>query len=165
MLDFRAERQTQPIARERDFILHEAVEPLLGNLRGQKSQDGAVGDVVVIDPIAESPDDVVSLSRAKMVLEIGVVDVDVLSKGAGNVPVGPVDIHLKREIGGFGKRVGPAAEYVAAAHGNVAQGRLRNPAVVGVALNREMVDGREVRFEPKPSLSHVPAVGRLPALR
>src|SRR5207249_11462888 len=98
----------------------------------------------------------VGLNHADMVLEIGVVDVNVLAKRSGDVPVGAVVVHLQGEIGVLGKRVQPAAEYVAPAHSDVAQGRLRNPAVVGVTLYCQTVDRRGSPFEPKPSLSHVP---------
>ena len=42
-------------------------------------------------------------ASSNMVLEIGIEDVEVLSKRAGNVPVGSVVIHLKREIGALGE--------------------------------------------------------------
>ena len=85
VLDLGAERQMDPVFHQRDFILHESAEPLPRDLGREKGHSGSVADVVLNQPVAQSPDDVVPLAQGKTVLEIDIVGVEVFGKGARNV--------------------------------------------------------------------------------
>ncbi len=52
-------------------------------------------------------------------LEIHIESVEILAEQIRNVSVSPVVINLQSEIRAFGKRVGPATDYIIAVDGNV----------------------------------------------
>ena len=135
VFDLCAEGQTQPIAPHRHLILHEAVEPAPGDLGRQEGQCGAVADIVVAHAVAKAPDDVMPAGRMKTVLEFGIVGVEDLCERGRHIAMGPVVVHLQREIGVFGKRMRPAGEHIPAARGNMVRAKLRDPAIVDVALH------------------------------
>ena len=73
-----------------------------------------------------------------MVLEVDVVRVEVLAKCARNVPMGPVVIELRPQVGISGKRARPPADQILAAHCDVRGARLADAAIVEVPLEADV---------------------------
>ena len=105
MFDLRAQRQVQPVFHQGDLILHKPAEPLPRDAGREKSQNGAVAHIVLDQPVAESPDEVMPLAEGKSMLKIDIVGVEVFGKHVRDAPVGAIVIHLQFEIRVFGKRV------------------------------------------------------------
>ena len=165
VLDLRPQRQMQPVLHQRNFILPKRAEPLAGDAGREKGQGAGVADVVLDQPVAESPDEVLALAQSETVLDIDIVSVEVFAKRAGNVAMSPVEIKLHFESGVFGENTRPAADDIAAFHGDVVKARLSNPAAVKVPLQCEEVASRRVPIQAKTALAHVPVIGRIPAAR
>ena len=91
----------QPVFYQRDFILCKSAEPLPRDVRREKRKTGSVANVVLNQPVTQSPNDVLSLPQRKSVLEIEIVGVQVLSKRARDVSMRPVIIQLQFKVGVF----------------------------------------------------------------
>src|SRR5258708_720652 len=98
MLKLRSESQMQPVLHQQDFILHKPAEQLPRKLGREKGQSSSVADVVLNQPVAKPPDDVVPLADRETVLEIHIVGIDVFGKCLRNGPVRPVVIQLQLEV-------------------------------------------------------------------
>src|SRR5436190_17580045 len=94
---------------------------------------------------------------------IDVVGVEILSKHAWDVAVGPVVVQVGREARPFGQRARPLRHDVATADANVAARVLSDAAIVQIALQGDAARARRVPIHPKPTLLQVPVVGSVPS--
>src|SRR6266568_387446 len=98
-------------------------------------------------------------AQSRTVLYIDVVAVEILSKHARDVAVGPVVVQVGREARPFGQRARPLRHDVAAADANVAARVLSDSAIVQIALQGDAARARRVPIHPKPTLLQVPVIG------
>src|SRR3989442_10393418 len=91
-------------------------------------------------------------------LQVDVVDVEIFTKGARNVPVRAVVVGLHREIGPGGEWMRPFCHHIPTAHADVARARLGDAAIVPIAMVAETVAVGRIPVQTKSTLSHVPAI-------
>src|SRR5437879_4782530 len=73
VLDLGAESHVQSVGNEGDLVLDKSGEPLSRDVARQEGKDRAVGDAIVDQAVAESPDQVMPGAYPGTVLELDVV--------------------------------------------------------------------------------------------
>src|ERR1700741_3083550 len=112
--------------------------------------------MIIAQPVAQSPDDVMALPQRKAMLEIPVKGVEFFPKEVGNLAVGMIVVKLELQVGSLRKSFRPAAYHVAAVHIYVARVQLVDGAIVGVSLNCKGVVALSGPISPEAALGHLP---------
>ena len=146
MLELGAQRQTQPVLHQRDFILGKQTEQLNGALVGIERDCVAVVEFVGAKTVTGAPNNVLPFAQEETVLQVNVKRVAVLVQNR-SIADSPVIINLQLQIRTFGEGVRPSSEDIAAADVQVGlvclrEGRIRcgqkvsliQPAGVKIAL-------------------------------